>query len=241
MKMNEWIKKTEEWDKNIVVKYNGFGGNLFTKLLRNLSFLGEETIWCYLIGFFLFIWYDPQFLSNIGFAYLFGLVVVVLIKALIKRDRPFKKINNIEVYARKPFSRSFPSWHTYNIVSQGLIISYLSKSIYLVIFFIILIGLVSFSRVQLGVHYPSDVIVGFCLGIIGFILTIFFISPLLIELLFHIENFLNISMVYNALNPLLFENVWYFLLCSIVFGSIFLLALYKHIKNQRKKEKKSKN
>ena len=234
IKSNDWIRKIDHWDQRILTRYNGFGGKLFTKLLRNLSFLGEETVWCFLIAFFLFVWYDPIFLSNIGFAYLFGLIVVVIIKTVIRRDRPFKKLNNIEVYARKPFSRSFPSWHTYNIVSQGLTIGFLSNSIYIIMFFLVIIGLVSFSRIQLGVHYPSDVIIGFILGIIGFLLTVFLISPFIIDLLFYIENLSNLTMEQNTINPLLYENIWYILLCILVFGAIFLLALYKFIKNLRK-------
>ena len=55
IKLNDLKNKINQWDKRIIIKYNGKGGYYFTKLLQYLSFFGEETIWVSLITLFLFI------------------------------------------------------------------------------------------------------------------------------------------------------------------------------------------
>ena len=69
-------------------------------------------------------------------------------------------------------SFSFPSNHAINFCAQSMLLSffYPQKSIY---FFIPSI-LVCISRVYVGVHYPSDVLVGGCLGL-GIAYGVFFL------------------------------------------------------------------
>ena len=91
-----------------------------TTLLKIISFLGRETLWMLLMVFYLFIFYDSFLFSSISAVFLIGILIIAPIKKLIDRDRPFESLNNIEVLERKPTSRSFPSWHSYNVASQGL-------------------------------------------------------------------------------------------------------------------------
>ena len=61
------FSKLNDWDQKIILKFNGIGGKIFTKLLIIISFLGRETIWLFLIVFYLFIIYDPMLFSRIYF------------------------------------------------------------------------------------------------------------------------------------------------------------------------------
>ena len=121
--INKLKKNINKWDQRILYRFNGVGGKYFTKLLRNLSFLGEETIWCILIGIYLFIWYDPFLLAFISTTFLTGLILILVLKQTVKRQRPFERFeeNKIIVLERTPSSRSFPSWHSYNVMAQGLL------------------------------------------------------------------------------------------------------------------------
>ena len=229
MKPDLILKNIDAWDKRVILKYNGFGGMLFTSLLKIISFLGRETLWMLLMVFYLFIFYDSFLFSSISAVFLIGVLIIAPIKKLIGRDRPFEALKNIKVLEREPTSRSFPSWHSYNVASQGLLFASLLNTPMMVIIIVLIVIFVSFSRIQLGVHYPSDVICGAFIGILGFLVARFVLVPLLHSLLIFFEQF-NIGNIYiQVINPLLFENVFYLILVIGLLSIITYLAIHKLI------------
>ncbi|MHA2048487.1 MAG: phosphatase PAP2 family protein [Promethearchaeota archaeon] len=233
MRFREILEKIDEWDQKIILKHNNLGGKPFTYFLKVISFLGRETVWLSLIAFYLFIWYDPYVLSNFSAIFLIGLIVIVAIKHFINRSRPFEKFdeNKLRVLERKPSSKSFPSWHAYNITTYGLMIGLLCLNFPLILIVTqIITVLVLFSRMQLGVHYPSDVIVGYIIGVIGFLLAFFLIGPALKIMFTYFEEFVLYEIDYRMINSMLFNNFWYLVLIIAVYSTIIFTATYKMIK-----------
>ena len=184
MEFKNFPNRVDKWDQKLIIKYNGIGGTPLTYILKFLSFFGRETIWIFLIAFYLFVWYDPFLLSNLSAVFLTGLFIIVIIKKSVNRARPFERFVNdeLKVLEKKPKSKSFPSWHAYNIVAYGLLIGlFFLKSPLITILMLGFAIIVSFSRIQLGVHYPSDVIFGYLIGILGFLFSIFIIAPLFLN------------------------------------------------------------
>ncbi|MFW9880831.1 MAG: phosphatase PAP2 family protein [Candidatus Thorarchaeota archaeon] len=240
MELKEFSSKVDEWDQKVIIKYNGLGGKPLTIIFRFLSFFGKETLWLCLIAFYLVIWYDPFLLSYISATFLTGLILILLIKQTIKRKRPFERLEEgkITVYERKPSSRSFPSWHSYNIMAHGLLFGIIFlKSPIISVLVLIIVFIVSFSRIQLGVHYPSDVIFGSIFGILGFLLTIYLTGPLIFKLVTYLEQFILVEIQYQQINPLLLNNIGYLFFSLGIFLIIFLLAINKSIIALLKKNK----
>jgi len=87
-----------------------------------------------------------------------------IIKHLIRRARPFIKINQRALLISMPITYSFPSGHAASsfAVAGVFIIMNSDISIYITI----LASLIAFSRLYLNVHYPSDVLTGMLLGLL---------------------------------------------------------------------------
>jgi len=238
MEFKDFPTKVDEWDQKIIIKYNGFGGKPVTRILKFLSFFGRETLWISLIAFFLLIWYDPFLLRYISAIFLTGLLLITVTKKIFNRSRPFERFEEgkIIILERKPSSRSFPSWHSYNIMAYGLLFGgFFLKSPIITFLMLFLTALVSFSRIQLGVHYPSDVIIGSLIGIVGFLLSIYLIAPLLQIILTYFEQIVIYEIEYQRINSMLNEQVWYVISCLTIFFLICLSATYKRIKDYLKR------
>jgi membrane-associated phospholipid phosphatase len=91
------------------------------------------------------------------------------LKTLIIRDRPFKTYQDIEKLSEAGNS-SFPSGHTIEAFSIAVALSILIPKRNPVF---IWASVVAYSRMALGVHYPSDVLIGIIIGsLIGWLVPV---------------------------------------------------------------------
>ena len=131
-----------------------------------ISRLGNGVIWYAIMLALPFIYGETGVLASIHMCVIggVGLVLYKKMKTSTHRLRPYAIDETIfkNVAALDKFS--FPSGHTLHAVSFGLtLITYFPELTLLVIPFVILIGL---SRLVLGLHYPTDVIMGVIIGLI---------------------------------------------------------------------------
>ncbi len=95
------------------------------------------------------------------------LILVAIIsqglKTFIYRERPFKAFTSIDKLAEGGDS-SFPSGHTLEVFAIATALSRLFRKKKIVITVYLWAMLVGYSRMALGVHYPSDVLAGILIG-----------------------------------------------------------------------------
>lgn len=84
-------------------------------------------------------------------------LIVQVIKRNVERSRPTAAVKR-EALVGIPDRFSFPSGHSAAVMSVAFIHAATFQS--LAVPMLVLAGLVGFSRVRLGVHYPGDVVVG---------------------------------------------------------------------------------
>jgi len=103
---------------------------------------------------------------------LLGNFVKDYLKSLVKRPRPFLDIPALEILIKRPKSYSFPSGHTTLAFSVAFIIYRILPKRYSIPAFCIA-ALVAFSRLYMGVHYPTDILGGICVGYLAGLVTEF--------------------------------------------------------------------
>lgn len=90
--------------------------------------------------------------------------VTLLLKRIIKRPRPFiQNLNIVPVY--RAGSTSFPSGHTSTAISTATALSMAYPKWYVIAPAFLWAGSVGYSRMYLGVHYPTDVATGAAVGV----------------------------------------------------------------------------
>ncbi len=91
------------------------------------------------------------------------IAVYKIAKHLVKRSRPFRALPDIHHLIAPPDQFSFPSGHTAGAVLFALLAAHFFPAFGMPLF--LWAALVGFSRIYLGVHYPSDVCTGAILGL----------------------------------------------------------------------------
>ncbi|MBQ0084340.1 MAG: phosphatase PAP2 family protein [Clostridiales bacterium] len=134
-----------------------------------VSLLGDYGIVCIALSLLLIIIPKTRKMGiQSGLALFIGLIVCnIILKPLIFRTRPFY-INDFNVLVERLSDGSFPSGHALSVFETATVFMIRDKRFGIPA--LVLAFLISFSRLYLYMHYPSDVIAGIIIGtLIGFL------------------------------------------------------------------------
>lgn len=163
--LNVKLQKFNDWDIDLCQSCNDLSCNLtLRKIFRLVSRLGDGVFW-YILMAVLVLHYQAEALSAVLHMLAVGLagtLIYKLIKRKTLRPRPFNVYPSIVCNGHALDQFSFPSGHTMHAVVFSIIgVAYFPVLIWLVLPFTILVAL---SRPILGLHYPSDVLMGALIG-----------------------------------------------------------------------------
>lgn len=172
-RVTDWFDRLEQIELPICLYFNRANHHSqLNSFFKRISRLGDGIFWysCIALSFVLFgiqAWYPAlHMLLTSGM----GVLIYKFLKQRLVRERPFISHQRISCNT-KPLDRySFPSGHTLHALSFSIMLSYYYPSLSLLVFSFVL--LVAMSRIILGLHYISDVVVGAFIGSVLAILSL---------------------------------------------------------------------
>jgi membrane-associated phospholipid phosphatase len=172
-KLAEVVKKgyTQQYDVAILTWIHGHQREGLTTFMREMTYLGTGAVVIVVVGVAaLFLWHTEHkhsarllLASTIG-----GIILNNSLKLIFHRDRP-----SVFDWGTTVASSSFPSGHAMSATVVYGTVAYLvarlqkrriSRVLTLATAFLLILT-ICFTRLYLGVHYPSDVIGGIVVGL----------------------------------------------------------------------------
>ncbi|MEO7961111.1 MAG: phosphatase PAP2 family protein, partial [Ginsengibacter sp.] len=175
---------THQFDEKVFSLISAYVSNINTSIMRFITILGTHLFLIpanlALTAWFLFIKKRRWNSIKIPAVALSSLLLMFFLKLIFHRERPLIPL----LEAAKGFS--FPSGHALmSVTFYGLLIVIAWENIKstwlrwsLSIGLALLIIVIGLSRVYLRVHYASDVVAGFCVGIVWLLLSVSILSKL---------------------------------------------------------------
>ena len=164
-----------DWEVRLMEILQANMGAIGNVIAQIFTFFGEEIMMVLILAFMYLIW-DKDKGRIIGMNVVLTVVVNPLVKNVFLRRRPY--FDNPSVQCLKPVESgadiydinaqgfSFPSGHAMNSTAVFGSLAYVVRKKWLTIVCVLFPFFIGISRFCLGVHYPTDVFVGWIVGAI---------------------------------------------------------------------------
>jgi len=164
-----------QWGIDLIILIQQVHSPVLDSVFRAVTFLGEEQF--YLFLFPVILWcIDYSFGAVLVIFFMLSNSTNIMLKELFQHPRPFDL--NPDLKLSQADGYGLPSGHAQMSVTAWGAIAIRVRKIWFTIVAIVLILLIGFSRVYLGVHFPTDVLIGWIIGLILLAIYVIARSPL---------------------------------------------------------------
>jgi len=164
-----------KWQIELIVIIQKIHNPLLDHFFQVLSWMGTEPFYILLFSF-LFWCIDTELGYKVALIYLFSTYINENIKYLLQQPRPFDLYPDLKLSEAEGYG--FPSGHAQSSTVIWITLAWFKRKIYLWLMAFILILIIGFSRIYLGLHFPTDVLGGWITGIIIIFSGMILIKPL---------------------------------------------------------------
>lgn len=152
-----------QWGINLIMAIQQIHGPGPDGIFRGITFLGEEQF--YLLFLPLILWcFDYSFGAALAFLFFLSGYLNITLKDLLQQPRPFNL--NPGLGLSRATGYGLPSGHAQlSTTVWGAIADRVHRPWFWTLTVVVLV-LIGFSRVYLGVHFPTDVLAGWIIAIV---------------------------------------------------------------------------
>jgi membrane-associated phospholipid phosphatase len=153
------------WDTGVFAVVNSGNYEALDSVMVILSLYGREVVWgALIVGLFIIGGErEKKMALTLGLIFLILIGVGYVSKTYYSRPRPYDVVDDLRLLVAKESDYNFPSGHTL-IVAGGVVVAWLYLRRVWAALLSAEAALVAYSRIYVGVHYPSDVVGGVLLG-----------------------------------------------------------------------------
>jgi len=152
-----------QWGLDIIRTIQLAHGPGLDAIFKAITFLGEEEFFLILLP--LIFWcVDFAVGARLAFVFLLSAYANATLKGLLSHPRPFELDPTVKLHAAQGFG--LPSGHSQSAVVLWDAIASEVRKTWLWVLAILLMVLIGFSRIYLGVHFPTDVLGGWAVGVV---------------------------------------------------------------------------
>jgi undecaprenyl-diphosphatase len=160
---------TQKFDMSVRTAIHQHATPGLTRVMQGFSFIGSvaavSVLCAVILGVFLYL-RQTRIAALLGITMLGMAILDEALKLAFHRPRP------APFFGPTPSSYSFPSGHAFGALCfYGVLAAIFATRVrgraakwFIWTGAVLLIGMIGFSRIYLGVHYPSDVFAGYCAG-----------------------------------------------------------------------------
>ncbi|MGZ5135917.1 MAG: phosphatase PAP2 family protein [Flavitalea sp.] len=177
-------KKKDEFDKKVFLHFHRLVTPRTTQWMEAFSYLGSRDFLVKanltLIGYFLFIQPHRWYRVKVPAVAISNTVMMLLLKKIFQRPRPLDPLLGPAKGLSYPSGHSMMSFSFYGLLIF-LVWKYVEdpavKRLLIGILFLLILS-IGFSRIYLRVHYASDVVAGFAMGVMCLVLSLWILRKI---------------------------------------------------------------